>query len=392
MATLYVTISPTILDWLIKKAEITSNSSELDLLIHWRNGDKKPTFSQIEKMSKKIQVPLGYFFLEKPPVEEYPLTEFRTINSEGPETELSANLADTIDIILDIQDWMRDYVKDMGQSKKNYVASCRENMPVSVVATKIREDLELAEDWMLMQKTGQDSFRFLRQKCRDLGILIMMNGVVGANTHRPLDINEFRAFTLVDEYVPLIFINAKDSVSGRLFSLLHEIVHIWIGVNSLFNEQDGRLDNQINHKEQFCNAVASELLVPLSLFKSEWGKTLDDDMIKKVNTLSKKFTCSPVVIARRALDTHYIPEAIYHKIVAISIKMYSKRQSKEDSGGDYYRTMASRLDPQFVYAVAASAKSGRTQYTDIYRLTHTNRTTFKQLYQKMFAREGGVNS
>ena len=82
---------------------------------------------------------------------------------------------------------------------------------------------------------------------------------------------------------------------------------------------------------------------------------------------------------------------MYHKIVALAVDFYKNSQEKR-AGGDYYRTMISRLDPQFVLAIAASAQSGRTPYSDIYRLTNTNRTTFKKIYQKMLSGEGGVNS
>ncbi|MFV0616918.1 ImmA/IrrE family metallo-endopeptidase [Megasphaera sp. WILCCON 0056] len=390
MAAVYIDISPAILDWLIKKNDLIGNETVYNVLMKWKKGDKKPTFNQIEQISKKMQIPLGYFFLENPPVEDCSFTEFRTVNSQGENEEPSANLVDTIDMMLNIQDWMRDYIKDMGQDKKAYVASCSENMPASSLAEKIRHDLNLSEDWMIAQKTAQDSFKFLRHRCQNMGILIMMNGIVGNNTHRPLDVKEFRAFTLVDDYVPLIFINAKDSVNGRLFSLLHEIVHIWIGINSIYNKVENNEENRVSPIEITCNAVAGELLVPHRLFISEWRKN-QEPVLKKVSTLSKVFTCSQVVIARKALDTQYIQEDMYHKIVTLAVDFYKNSQEKH-AGGDYYKTMVSRLDPQFIFAIAASAQAGRTSYSDVYRLTNTNRTTFKQIYQKMLSGEGGVNS
>ena len=334
-----------------------------------------------------MQIPFGYFFLKELPVETHPLTEFRTINSQSIHEELSANLRDTIDAMMNIQDWMRDYVKDMGQNEKQYVGSCSIEMGMQAIAKKIRKDLRLLENWMVTQKDKQESFKFLRYACREAGILVMMNGIVGSNTHRPLDIQEFRAFTLVDKYVPLIFINAKDSISGRIFSLLHEIVHVWIGINSIYNESIEQFGQSISRIEQICNAVASELLVPIDLFTAAWEKNTEP-LVERINSLSKNFTCSPVVIARKALDMHYIKKDTYHEIVAIAIKKYKETHKKEGNGGNYYATMNSRLDPKFIYAVEASAKSGRTPYSDVYRMTNTNRTTFKKLRQKIIEGAG----
>ena len=389
MAALYVPISLSVLEWLIHKAEVSGNTSAYDLLKKWRYGKKQATFHQIEELSKKMQIPLGYFFLQKPPIETCPLTEFRTVDSVDNGGEPSANLVDTFDMMIDVQDWMRDYVKDMGQEKKAYVASCNEKMSVTAISETIRRDLHLVEDWMCQQKSAKESFNFLRHRCQNEGILIMMNGVVGSNTHRPLNLQEFRAFTLVDDYVPLIFINAQDSHSGRLFSLLHEIAHIWIGINSIYNDNLANIENTVSPKEQLCNAVASELLVPVHIFQKAWNEN-QESLLERINHLSRTFTCSSVVIARKALDAKYIPEDEYHKITALAIKNYKAMQDKKKSGGNYYNTMASRLDANFVYAITESAKAGRTQYSDIYRLTNTNRTTFKEIYQRLLAGEGGV--
>lgn len=391
MAALYVEISPAILDWIIKRTEIEGNSSVNSLLIEWRKGTKKPTFHQIEQISKKIHIPLGYFFLKKPPMDECPLTEFRTIDSIDANESPSADLVDTIDMMLNIQDWMRDYVKDMGQEKKSYVASCSEDMPFAEIVAKIRQGLQLTENWMIQQKNVYDSFKFLRIQCQKVGILVMMNGVVGNNTHRKLNVNEFRAFTIVDKYVPLIFINAQDSMNGRLFSLLHEVAHIWIGLNSIYNENETNIEQIIRPIEKKCNAVTAELLVPHRLFIPAW-KENKNSVLEKIDILSKFFTCSPVVIARKALDLQYIQKQTYNEIVAKAVKIYKDHLKEKKSGGDYYKTMANRLDPQFVFAVTASAQSGRTPFSDIYRLTNTNRTTFEHLYKKLLLGEGGVHS
>lgn len=109
----------------------------------------------------------------------------------------------------------------------------------------------------------------------------MMNGIVGSNTHRSLDINEFRAFTMIDKYAPLIFINANDSSNGRLFSLAHEMTHIWLGVNSFCNDYQHPISG-ISSLEVLCNAVAAELLVPIEMFNISWREDKTDDIEENI--------------------------------------------------------------------------------------------------------------
>lgn len=383
MPKVYVKITNAILDWAIKKAtNLSVDTPTCNLLKAWRTGEKVPTFKQIERVSKKLQVPFGYFFLQEPPKESFPMLEFRTINSDDFSYEPSENLIETVDNMVSIQDWMRDYVKELGIEPKEYVASCNENQDMMSIVKRMRSDLNLSENWMESQSSARDAFNFLRKKYQNIGILVMMNGIVGNNTHRKLDIREFRAFTLIDKYVPLIFINSTDSWNGRLFSLLHEAVHIWLGVNSIYNKT---IDSKqpVKKIEITCNFVASELLVPQKLFSERW-KNINGDYQSKIEKLARDFSCSTVVVARKALNNNFITKNLYNKIVVEAIKMYNETEDKRSSsGGSYYTTIASRLDNQFIQALASSAQSGRTQYTDAYRLTHTNRDTFNKLYQRI---------
>src|SRR5690606_23963375 len=92
------------------------------------------------------------------------------------------------------------------------------------------------------------------------GILVMRNGVVGNNTHRPLSVEEFRGFAIADEFAPLIFINGADYLSAQMFTLAHELVHVFVNASGISNLQDTYSSN--NAIERFCNQVAAELLVP----------------------------------------------------------------------------------------------------------------------------------
>lgn len=383
-----VSITPEILNWIIQKVEAQGiGSSVYELLNKWKSGEKEPTFNQVEDMSKKTNIPFGYFFLDKPPVEECKIVEYRTVDSIALQNP-SRNLIDVLDMMSDAQEWMSEYLEDNGNEPLIFVGSGKESTDISKIAHSIRRELGLEINWYEASKSSADSFKYLRRCFENRGIMVMMSGTVGSNTRRKLDIDEFRAFTLVDKYAPLIFINTCDSENGRLFSLLHEVSHIWMGQNSFYNERYGS-DEKISHLETICNAVAAEILVPNIIFEEKWGEFKNAEL-EKIGALAKYFNCSKYVITRKALDNGKISNDNYKKIVQLLMKNYQEwrenQKEQKGSGGDYYRTLGSKLDHRFVEALAQSAKAGRTQYTEVYHLTNTNRKTFSRLVNEI----GGV--
>ena len=385
-----VNISSDMLKWIVSQASSYGFSDTVrDYLEKWQNGNA-PTFNQIEKVSKSTGIPLGYFFLQKPPVENITLVNYRTIDSEQLSNP-SRNLIDTLHDMDLVQEWVREYQIANGNLPCAFVGLFKNETKYTTIAENIRNLLNIKIDWYNQTKTVEESFNFLRAAISNLGVVVMMNGVVGNNTHRPLDIEEFRAFAVVDEYAPIIFINANDSTNGRLFSLVHEFVHICKGENSLYNDMV-YVEHTVQPIEILCNAVAAEILVPHNVFITEWNNTVinQDNLIFNIDQIAKKFKCGTMVIARRAYDNGFIDYSTYQQICKTAINSYNrnrKKKKEEGGGGDYYKTLASRLDRRFLDMVVGSVRSGTMQYTDAFRLTNTSRATFDVLIQKI---SGGV--
>lgn len=373
-----VSINPGILDWVLSQLfNGLAPQDAVDTLTAWREGRKTPTFHKVAELSRKIHIPFGYFFMETPPEDENPLAEYRTVGS-SPISQASRDLLDTISSMTDVQDWMSDFCRAEGRDRLPFVGRFKGCHNKDAIVSDIRCTLGLSTQWYNAVSDASAAFGFFRERIQGTGVLVMMNGIVGGNTRRALNLSEFRAFTLLNDYVPLIFINAIDTTAGRLFSLAHETTHIWLGNKSLFNAMP---DNQedLTSDEQICNAVAAELLVPSIDFQKRWDNTAGNTA-QKTTGLADYFKCSRFVIARRALDHHKITHTQYNSFIEAFTKEWrSRHKIKQGSGGDFYKTMRSRLDHNFLRALAASVRSGETPYTEAYRLTKARGNAFEKL-------------
>ena len=385
MAGVTVPVHAPVIDWIvqnIREDQIAPNV--LNQLNAWKTGEKQPTLKQLEAMSKKTHIPFGYFLLQTPPDEDIVLAEYRTVGSKKRQKP-SRELIDILDQMTAIQDWMRDDLKREQSDALPLVGSCSLHDSATKIAQRIRDALALRTNWYRKESSAEANFNRIRNMLTQHGVLVFTGGKIGANTHRPLDIREFRAFTLVDAYAPLIFINTTDTANGRLFSLLHETAHVWLGKNSLFNNSEWS-DEHVSLLEQKCNAVAAELLVPAADFSEIWESSIPvEDMIEGA---ARHFRCSEAVILRRAYEMKRIPRDVYARMLALQKERWehAKAQKKKSSGGDFYNTLLSNLDHRFLAALERSVIQGNTQDTDAYRLTATNRRTYKGVLERM----GGI--
>lgn len=379
-------VSPDVLTWVFQKAQNNPLPlKSIPLLQAWIDGTKVPTFSQIEDVSNETRIPLGYFFLNTPPEEKIPLLQFRTVKSEQYK-DPSRNLIDTIHDMERIIDWTKNSMIESNSEPNEVVGSQRNVKDPLVLANYIRRILGLNINWAIYSHSAEESFKILRDRINSVGVIVMQNGTARGNSKRPLDVNEFRAFTIIDNYAPLIFINACDSQNAKLFSLLHEFAHICIGVDSLFNENHWHSHPNYNVVEILCNAVAAELLVPTEPFRNKWQElkptcSSTDDIIEKT---AYYFKCGQVVVARKASDLGLINKEKYNQIANTAKQQYlDAKGRKNSSGGNYYATMASRIDRRFFNMLLESVLQGKTQYTEACKLTNTNRITFSELAERM---------
>ena len=383
--TVRVNVPRTILDWVVSiGTEDHLSENQRQNIDAWRQGAKRPTVSQLHGISDKLHVPFGYFFMDEPIDDTPPVYAKRTVGSQQPQGHPSRDLVDTIDQMTAIQDWARQDRIDNEGTRLEQVGSRTINDDSNLIAEDIRRALKIDEQWYRKSDLHKPAkaFKLLRERAEGTGILIMQNGVVGNNASRPLDPKEFRAFALIDPYAPLIFINRTDEPeTARLFSLVHELAHVWLGADELYN--DTALPTGVTRLEQVCNEVAAAILLPDGDFLEAWrsipGDTTLDERMKE---LKECFPVSHTALALRALKHKLISQETFQECNQAAQIWSEETENQEHSGGNYYSTKLSRFDSRFLERIASSVAEGRTTYLDAYRLTGTNGDTFTKLMKR----------
>lgn len=379
-----VTISKNILNW-INDRYIDNLGSIRSRFQSWLDGSKLPTVSQAISLFNKLNLPLRYLFMDSVPNEKLDFIEFRTINS-AELSDPSRELNDVYINMVQIKDWMSEYSKMNYLESLQFVGSCSRESNKYDIANRIMDTMSFSHEDLNNINSARELFKFIRSKCEKLGIIVMMNGIVGSNTHRKLNIKEFRAFTLIDSFAPLIFINSADSYNGRLFSLFHEIAHVFLGTNSLYNRLDK--DNvDVRHDEALCNSIAAEILVPDEYIKRRF-ENLSTEIKSMANILEKfknEVHGSEYVILRKLYDNHILSIDAYRELLEDYQDRYERiiGTRKATNGGNSNVLLQSRIDNRLAMALNSSAESGYTSFVDVYRMTYTNERSFSKLINQI---------
>ena len=284
-----VSINPELLQWARVRSGIDRKDLEAKFhkLPEWESGKTRPTLNQIKSFAGAVHVPLGYLFLSSPPEEPVPIPDFRIMGGRKPKRP-SPDLQDTIYMCQECQSWYEEFARSENQPPLGFVGSATLRKRPRVAADEIRKTLNLEAVASKVCSTVEEALRILINRAEEAGILVMVSGIVGSNTHRKLDEKEFRGFALADPYAPLVFVNGADSKAGQRFTLAHEIAHIWLGKSALSNLGDVVPEKKYQPEEAWCKAVATELLVPQarlgSLASNSSGTTFRSNLIRRVGS------------------------------------------------------------------------------------------------------------
>lgn len=337
------------------------------------------TFAQVRKLAHATHTPEGFLYLNEPPDDRLPIPDFRTVKDENVRHP-SPDLLDTVYMMQRRQTWMRDFLIEEGEPQLEFIGSVTLDSNPLKVAFEMRKALGVVGGWANEESTWTNALMHLRRKIEAAGILIAINGVVGNNNHRKLDPNEFRGFVLSDRFAPLVFINGADFRAAQMFTIAHEVAHLWIDREGVSNFE--AMQPPPIRVEQWCNQVAAEFLVPTAELSEAWENAKRSK--EPYQVLAAHFKVSTIVAARRVLDLGIISKRQFFQFYDSYQKdERRKKEAQKSKGGDFWNTQIVRVGQRFGTAVVRAAKEGRLLYREAYQLTGLSGKTFDRFAENL---------
>ena len=357
-----ITLNQDIVQWAIR----TSDLSKEDIYKKHpalKNNSPCLTINQLKKLAKDIRVSFVNLFLGIiPPEEPLPIPDFRTKNDAHVHNP-SLNLRDIIWIMEYRQEWMREYLISQFAQPLSFVGELSRIRNPYRAAERIRNILNINIDWKQDISSMISPLNYFRDKIEDIGVMVFFESGLDNTARRRFNPDEFRGFVMQDPIAPLLFVNAADSQTAQLFTIIHEFVHLCRGGNGIINFDDD------DSKESFCNQTAAEILLPRNIFLSQW-KIFNNDF----DLIAKQYKVSPLVVARRARDFGLISNKAYWDFHTIQQKQYV--QQNKSVGGNYYNTRHHHLSKFFSYSVVIAERYGQISFRDAYKLLGLSGKTF----------------
>lgn len=377
-------VNPAVVRWAALRAmEADVSLARFHNLDAWIQGTVKPTFRQLADLAKATSVPLGYFFLDEPPTVSLPIADFRV---RGDQQEPSAELLDTITLCSARQHWYSGYVERAGIDAPEFVGSLSTEMEPRDAVRVMREHVWFAPG--AGHKTQQDALRVFISDIEESGVLVVINSVIENNTHRRLDAREFQGFTLIDDLAPLIFVNGDDTKNAQMFTLAHELAHVFLGEQGVSSATpDLGVDaSSSDGVETWCNAIAAEFLVPLDDVPDAINRM---NPVEDLERAARRFNVSTLVILRRLREKGVLDYEAFWRIYPeeeARVRELARLQQPQGDGGNSYNVMPYRVSRRLARAVYADAYEGGTTYRDAYRLLSTRTTkSFNGLAERLQA-------
>lgn len=377
-----VSVAPQMLAWARMRSgrSIEDFARRFPKLSEWEAGESLPTMRQLESYAQATYTPVGFLFLPEPPDERLPIPDFRTF-ADKPVLTPKPDLLDTIYACEQRQDWFREFADAHGGDPVNLVGSLSLDVDVFRAAGQLRDALRFGLAQRVEFANWAAALSGLGEHAEDVGVLVMISGIVGSNTHRQLNPEEFRGFTLIDELAPVVFVNGADTKAAQIFTLAHELAHVALG-DSAVSRPDLSEVEQSSRTERWCNQVAAELLVPLASLRKEYSGS--SDLTSELERLAKYYKVSTLVILRRIFDSDVITEQTYRRACGQEYARVMDLLGRRSPGGNFYNTQPVRVSKKFARALISDTMEGHTSHRDAFRLLGFKKfSVFEELSQRL---------
>jgi Zn-dependent peptidase ImmA (M78 family)/transcriptional regulator with XRE-family HTH domain len=386
-------ITPSNLSWARTRAGYTAEDLAvkagvpLDKLAAWERGETRPSLRQAEELAGRLHIPIGYLYLSAPPAESPSIPDFRS-GYAGRGRAMSLELREVVDSARRRQEAYREIIEEDGAEALPFVSSFDPSGVPGEIAAAMRKALGIAEDFARKSTSWTDQMGRLARKAGEAGILVFRSSIVGGNTHRHLDVDEFRGFALCDDLAPVVFVNAVDYKTAQIFSLARELAHLWIGQSGVSNDAvDGFSRGLDLETEALCDKAAAEFLAPAESFAAEWKRSSEPSV--EIQRLAARFRVSSIVALRRALELDLVKRSDFAALLEEARGYRSERDEREEEGGgDFYKTFGARNGERFPAVILGALRGGRLLYREAAELLDVNPGKVVDLDARLALRAG----
>jgi Zn-dependent peptidase ImmA (M78 family)/DNA-binding XRE family transcriptional regulator len=308
-------VKPELLIWARESSGLSLSESakkvqiKEDRLLSWEQGESKPSIAQLRKLAKIYKRPLAVFYLSEPPKTFDVMHDYRVLPDIEAVKE-SPNLRIEIRRALYRRQIALELYEITEGNAPEFTFFANKSEDPEELGKKIRNMIGVSYNDQINWKSAYEAFNNWRTYLEYIGIIIFQATEV--------DLSEMRGFSISETPLPVIVVNIKDTPYGRIFTMLHEYVHILLregGICDLVESDYHQTGNQ--EIEVYCNRVAGSVLIPMDKLVDEGivaskGKNIEwnDD---ELNSLSRKYTASRETVLRRLLIAGKTTEAFYRK-------------------------------------------------------------------------------
>jgi Zn-dependent peptidase ImmA (M78 family)/DNA-binding XRE family transcriptional regulator len=258
----------------------------------WESGQLLPTMNQLRAIGRVYRRPSALFFARDVPEKRPKIADFRLLpgidRPDSPELEFEIRRAyERRDVVLDL-------ARQSGDSIPVHSISAQASEKREVIARRLREVLGISLATQLAWHDERTALSAWIQAVESLGVLVFQTSRVHTE--------QMRGFSIAEYPFPVIVLNGSDSVRGRVFTLIHELVHLTLRTGGLCNLREGP---DVSPLEILCNYVAGEILVPRDALLSQLhllGHNDDPEWQDwELTRLANRFMTSREVVLRRLL-------------------------------------------------------------------------------------------
>ena len=375
-------ITPNVFKWARESARITQETAAakvsvtIDRLKNWEEGISLPTIKQAKTLAKAYKRPFALFFLPEIPQDFQPLQDFRKSGAKPLSTS-------SIFIIREIQQkqaWISDFYAENQENKLPFVGRFSVKNKPQQVAQDILTSLKMnppayqtnnpIKEWINAAETN--------------GIFISKTSFIQAGLK--LDLEELQGFAIADAYAPFVFINSNDWNSSQLFTLVHELAHIWIAQTGLSNQIESELEHKdkFHPVELFCNEVTANVLMPKEFFLKLDSLLFQD--FQEIVKIAKQLGVSSYALLVRALNLKVITHTVYQQVKNqldnnYNTHLQKAKQTQQNKQGkpNYFLLQLNRNSKLFTQTILDAFRGGLIEPTMASNLLNVKVNKFSKL-------------